>query len=108
MMRRSAVLLCAVTLLAGCQRPAPAPVATAPPAVASHDAAPACPDGYTAVSSHEATAGVDAGHGFIVVRYQVKGRERHLYCTPSTNVADPRRNTPAHNLIPDSESTKAQ
>jgi hypothetical protein len=102
MMRRCAVLCCAVTLIAGCSKPVPAPMMAAlpPPALAS------CPSGYLAVSAHAATAGANAGHGFVMVRYAVKGKPMHLFCTASTNVADPRRNTPAHSSIPDSESTK--
>lgn len=102
MMRRSVLVV--VTLLVGCARPGPAPVACAPPAAVA--VLPSCPDGYTAVSSHEATRGADAGHGFVMVRYLADGKQRHLFCTASTNVPNPRHNRPVSGAIPDPESTK--
>lgn len=93
--------LCALILF-GCRKPAPASVAMAPPVAAL----PTCPDGYMAVSSHEATRGAEAGHGFVMVRYLVNGKQMHLFCTASTNVADPRRNQPVSGAIPDPASTK--
>ena len=44
-----------------------------------------------AVSVHAATAGANVGLGFVMVRYMVKGKPMRLFCTPSTNVEDPRR-----------------
>lgn len=100
------VMICAL-VFAGCAKPvtssALSPVAAAlPPAVVA-----SCPSGYGPISAHAARAGVKAGHGFVTVSYTDKGKPMQLFCTPSTDIEDPRRNRPVSNSIPDSESTKA-
>lgn len=73
--------------LAGCANK-PKPQALAP-------ALPACPAGYTAVSSHEATQGPTSGHGFVMVPYTANGKALHLFCTPDGSTVDPRINKPS-------------
>lgn len=69
-------------ILNGCATPPRAVVATAPAV---------CPAGYKAVSSHEATHGPSAGHGFVLVPYTANGKAMETICTPEA-VSDPRIN----------------